>query len=187
LLVICGAAIVITIICAKSETFLEFKNSMKRSKAEESVLKELCQQEDYEGLSDYISEYKLEGEAEYYPYLQLNQMYRSREEFREYWLEFVETSDEEFEKWAQYGVCYRTLDSCMTILQKDWRGYSVIPQENQEFYNEMQEEVEVFLAGEMGLSDEEITFLYEHKVYEEEWDDFYQNIYKKKGWKYSES
>lgn len=186
IIIFCGVAIALTIFLSESEMFQDFKNKIKRANADVSVLEEMYQQEDYKGIRDYVYDYELEGEAEFYKYVQLTAMYESREEFREKWLEFVGAPQEEFEEWSKYGLCYETLSSCITILQKDWYGYSEIPEESVEFYEEMCEEVEVFLVGEMELNDEELLIMREIRTYQDEWDAFYRSIYKKKGWEYSE-
>lgn len=133
------------------ETFTSVSFKMNKDKIEVKM-EEAWKSEDYDRLDAIMDKYNIDGQ-DYYIYTQATIIHSDYERFTEARLGFLMLSEEEKQS-REYEI-ESSLEKAYDLLAVDFGLYDELAKENEAQYERVKAEVEAYLRGTLGMTQEE--------------------------------
>lgn len=159
----------------------------QRKLASVETAENLFLEKDDAALERYLDEYEVYGQEGYEKYTERVRIGKIYENFLKWNMRLHQNQDwEKDETPYAYEVKALLEEANHLLTQSDYRLNSIQFEENQQYMEEIQENVTASLMDNFELSEQEIEDFTQMDNYSEEFETFVKSIFDREGWKYEE-
>lgn len=139
-----------------AEKINEFKAYAKRDEIKQQVIT-YYENGEYDKINDYIDQYRIDLEEEYFPYVQAALMYNEYNWYLNYKYNYLSMTDEE--KMKDNYELEALLRYSVNVYMSDRGSYSDLRESNRELHETYQAEIMSAWIAVLHLTDEEIAYI----------------------------
>lgn len=188
ILIIVVELIVLMFVAAFTLSYIEDRHIEKQRKlASAETAEKIFLEKDSAALERYLDEYEVYGQEGYEKYTEFVQIGTAYEEFLRWNMRLHQKQDWKTDGTPHVYEVEALLEEANNILmQSDYRVNSIEFEENQQYMEEIQQNVTVSLMDNFDMSEQEIEDFTQMDDYSEEFEAVVKSIFDREGWEYEE-